>query len=308
VARQDAKAADLRAQLAEVLKQIDKLKPENARLRAGNARLREEKARLRDEKARLCDENARLRDENAQLQQRLATARKNSSTSSKPPSSDLVKPKKPRGKGRKKRKRGGQSGHPRHERPAFPPEKIDEFLCYTLEGCPDCGGELLFSRKADPRVVQQVELIAAPLKITEHKALAYWCPRCKKVHYASVPDAVGKTGLFGPRLMTLVGFMKGVCHASFTTIRKFLRDVAGIRVSRGYLAKVIARVTECLTPAYEELLARLPREAFLNVDETGHKENARKFWTWCFRAQLYTQDGRNLRFSHGPAEPPCWQR
>ncbi len=32
----------------------------------------------------------------------------------------------------------------------------------------------------------------------------------------------------------------------------------------------------------------LASEAFLNVDETGHKENAKKFWTWCFRAELFT--------------------
>jgi transposase len=224
----------------------------------------------------------------AQLEQQLAAARKNSSTSSKPPSSDIVKPNKPRGKGGKKRKPGGQPGHQRHERPEFPPEMVNEFFSCTLDSCPDCGGSLLFSRKADPRVAQQAELIDTPLKITEHKMLAYWCPHCRKVHYAPMPEAVAKTGLFGPRLTTLVAFMKGVCHASFSTIRKFFRDVVGIKVSRGYLAKVIAKVTEWLTPAYEELLARLPGEAFLNVDETGHKENAKKFWTWCFRAELYT--------------------
>jgi transposase len=224
----------------------------------------------------------------AQLEQQLAAARKNSSTSSKPPSSDIVKPKKPRGKGGKKRKRGGQPGHPRHERPEFPPEMVSEFFSCTLDSCPDCGGNLLFSRKADPRVVQQAELIDSPLKISEYKMLAYWCPHCHKIHYAPIPEPVTKTGLFGPRLTTLVAFMKGVCHASFSTIHKFLRDVVGIRVSRGYLAKLIVKVSEWLTPAYEELLVRLPSEAFLNVDETGHKENAKKFWTWCFRAELYT--------------------
>jgi len=218
----------------------------------------------------------------------LAAARKHSSTSSKPPSSDIVKPKKPRGKDGKKRKRGGQPGHKRHERPEFPPGMIDEFICHTLDSCPDCGGEFLFSRRADPNVVQQAELIDSPLWITEHRMLAYWCPHCRKVHYAPVPETVAKTGLFGPRLTTLVAFMKGVCHASFSTIRTFLRDVVGLKVSRGYLATLIAKVTEWLTPAYEELLARLPGEAFLNVDETGHKENAKKFWTWCFRAELYT--------------------
>jgi len=245
-------------------------------------------AHLEQENARLRAEVERLGKENSQLQQQLAAAHKNSSTSSKPPSSDIVKPKKPRGKGGKKRKRGGQPGHQRHERPEFPPEMVGEFFSCTLDSCPDCGGSLLFSRKADPRVVQQAELIDSPLKITEYKMLAYWCPHCRKVHYAPIPEPVTKIGLFGPRLTTLVAFMKGVCHASFSTIRKFLRDVVGIKVSRGYLAKVIAKVTEWLTPAYEELLARLPGEAFLNVDETGHNENANRFWTWCFRAELYT--------------------
>jgi transposase len=47
-------------------------------------------------------------------------------------------------------------------------------------------------------------------------------------------------------------------------------------------------VSQSLAGAYSELLDRLPGEATLNVDETGHKENRQKFWTWCFRAQLYT--------------------
>jgi hypothetical protein len=36
------------------------------------------------------------------------------------------------------------------------------------------------------------------------------------------------------------------------------------------------------------LFRRLPGEACLNVNEMGHKENCKKFWTWCSRAQLYT--------------------
>jgi transposase len=32
----------------------------------------------------------------------------------------------------------------------------------------------------------------------------------------------------------------------------------------------------------------LPDEAVLNVDETGHKEHGERWWTWCFRASLYT--------------------
>ena len=39
---------------------------------------------------------------------------------------------------------------------------------------------------------------------------------------------------------------------------------------------------------YEELLGDLPGLPVLNVDETGHKHNGQRHWTWRFRAGLYT--------------------
>jgi transposase len=177
-----------------------------------------------------------LEEENARLKRQLAAARKNSSTSSKPPSSDIVKPPKPPRRDGGNRKRGGQPGHEQHLRTPFPPEAVGNGATYTLACCPDCGGRLRpFKRPAD--VLQQVEITETPTTITEHQGLAYWCPHCQKLHCAPLPEAVVKAGLFGPRLTALVAFMKGVCHASFSTIRKFLRDVVRVQVSRGYRAK-----------------------------------------------------------------------
>ena len=224
------------------------------------------------------------------LKEQLAKAKKDSSTSSKPPSSDIVKPNKKTGKGkgrRGKRKQGGQPGHPKHERPEFPPEMLDGAWEYHLSACPICGDTLLPSDEA-PKTIQQIEIIHKPIRIDEHRGLAYWCESCQKVHYAPLPPEVRKGGLFGPELTALVAYMKGTCHASFSTIRKFLRDVLKVTVSRGYLRKLIAKVTDSLDHAYEELLSLLPGEKVVNVDETGHKEKGRRLWTWCFRAELYT--------------------
>jgi len=223
----------------------------------------------------------------ANLEAELAKANKNSSNSSKPPSSDMVRPPKPSAKNRKKRKRGAQPGHPRHVRPMFPPEAVNHIEPHSLDCCPDCGGSLRLAKRP-PDVLQQIEITETPTIVTEHRGLAYWCRHCQKFHCAPLPDAAVKAGLFGPRLTALVAFMKGVCHTSFSTIRKFLRDVAHVDVSRGYLAKLIAKASESLSAAYAELFARLPGEAVLNIDETGHKEYREKFWTWCFRAKLYT--------------------
>jgi hypothetical protein len=101
------------------------------------------------------------------------------------------------------------------------------------------------------------------------------------------PPEVYKEGLFKERLTSLVAYMKNVCHASFSTIRKYIRDVLGEKVSRGYLRKVIEKVSLSLEASYNELLDRLPLETIVNVDETGHKENGDKFWTWVFKAEMY---------------------
>ncbi len=73
----------------------------------------------------------------------------------------------------------------------------------------------------------------------------------------------------------------------FSTIRKFLRDVAKVTISRGQLAKIIRKVTGALEEPYNQLLEQLPQAERVNVDETGHRENKERFWTWCFRAESY---------------------
>lgn len=162
---------------------------------------------------RLAELEARLR----QLEAELAKAQKNSGNSSKPPSSDIVKPTSKscaRKKGRK-RKQGAQPGHPRHERPPYPPEQIDTAWEYRLNECPCCGGTLVDASGAS-RCLQQVDLTLEPVIIEEHRQIAQWCKKCQRVHYAGLPEELAKAGLIGPRLTALVGFLKGACHMALT--------------------------------------------------------------------------------------------
>ena len=224
-----------------------------------------------------------------ELTAQVARLSKDSSNSSKPPSSDITKPPRPPGPKRGKRQLGGQPGHVRHERRPFPAEEIDHGVDYHLDRCQDsgCGGPVR-TLPRPPETIQQIEIPAAPAQVTEHRGHACQCLRCGKVFYAPLPPEVEKAGLIGPRLTATIAYLKGVCHASFSTIRKHCRDVLGVTVSRGQLAKVINKVSVAMAPAYEELAATLPDQSYLNVDETGHKENGERHWTWCFRAVLYT--------------------
>ena len=226
----------------------------------------------------------------ARLREQLAAARKDSSTSSKPPSSDIVKPPKTDPpQGQQQRRIGGQPGHPKHERVPFPPEQINGGVFdHRLDLCPCCGGDLRPMATVPPRVIQQVDIEFVPLTIQEHRSHPGWCLHCQKVYQAEMPLSIAHGGLVGPRLTTVIAYLKGVCHASYSTIRKFVRDVVGLRISRGQLAKIIGKVTRALDRPYDELLEALPGEARLNTDETGLKQNGLRQWVWCFRAELYT--------------------
>src|SRR5437660_1376963 len=117
---------------------------------------------------------------------------------------------------------GGQPGHPKHERPLFPDELLANTFEHRMEVCPDCGGALRPSG-FEPRIVEQVDVTDCPLHIERHRQHETYCPCCDKSFRGVLPPHIDKGGLFGPNLTALVAYLKGVCHASFSTIRKFLR-------------------------------------------------------------------------------------
>ena len=257
------------------------MKRNSAKHCAGCERLR---ARLKVLEAEL----AALRATVAQLQEKLARALKDSSTSSKPPSSDIVKPPPPPPQGQDKRTIGGQPGHPAHFREPLAEEMVNGgFFPHLPEICPACGHGLM-AWQFGQAAVQQIDIAPVPLCVVEHQSQAGWCPHCHELHYGALPSGIERGGLVGPRLTTLIAYLKGACHASYGTIRKFVRDVLGVTLSRGVLCKVVNKVSQALDEPYEELLTNLPLQARVNADETSHPECRQPWWTWCFRASLYT--------------------
>lgn len=236
-------------------------------IEAAVAPLRAEIARLQVKVEQLETENARLK--------------KNSSTSSKPPSSDIVKPPPPPlpGGKRKRRRRGGQPNHPRHVRPLFPPEQVDHTETYELPGLsPD------WEPLDEFRILQQAELVKRLFEVTEHRARWYQHRRTGERIVAPLPGEVVKAGLTGPRLSALIGYQKGACHMSYSCVERFLDDVLHLKLCRGYLVKVVQKMSASLAAGYEELRDALPRQPMLNIDGTGHPENGKQFNVWGFHA------------------------
>ncbi len=206
---------------------------------------------------------------NTQLSESLAAAQKNSRNSSKPPSSDIVKPPS-RSKGKdskgKARRIGAQKGHPKHERPDFAPDQIDDRVAHRLDRCPVEGSHKIVSTDQIETTLQQVELVDKPFVVTEHLAYRIWCEDCGQYQSAPLPREVIAGGLFGPRLSSFVVFLKGKLHSSYSGIQDLLQDVLGLKVSRGYLAKLLQKAGRAFEAPYEELLKALPAQPRLNID------------------------------------------
>jgi transposase len=231
-------------------------------------------------------ENAALKVRLTALETELAKARKNSRNSSKPPSSDIVKPP-PAGPVSGHRHIGAQPGHERHERAPFSPKEVDDHKDHKPRACPDCGGSVRCA--AEPSlVVQQVELVAKPYEVVEHRAWDGQCTCCGRKIYAALPPEVEEAGLFGPHLTAHVAWLKLRGHVSYSGIQEYLEDVFGLHVSCGYLDKVFQKAATALRPVWTELHGALRDQPVLNADETSHPEAGKRRWTWVFRAAFFT--------------------
>lgn len=223
---------------------------------------------------------ALLTEQNAKLLEQLAQRSKNSSNSSKPPSSDIVKPPSPPSP-TGPRKAGGQPGHPGAHHPPFSEDQLDDIQEHVPTHCPK-GHDLTDQRPRAPKILQQVELAQTPVVRTEYRRPGVWCPICDEMVYADLPPGVIDGQLFGPRLLALLGYMKGSLHTTYSGLEDFCRDVLGIEASRGHLGNALARVSTALAPAYDELAGQVPTEPVLNIDESGWKDHGKRYWLWIF--------------------------
>ncbi len=232
-----------------------------------------------------------------ELELQVARMQRTSATSSKPPSSDITKPPKGGGPGRGKNKRkpGGQKGHKKHQRELFKPDEVDDHWQYTLDEAD--GLELIAEDDPDEdawRVVQQIEWTGRALRIVEHRARRYRCVYTNRIVVAPLPEGVRRGELLSPGAIGLAAYLKGACHLSYGNIRHFFREVMGIELCVGLLAKAVAKAAEALAQPYQEVLDALPTEPVLGIDETGHRHMGQRCWTWCLQAppgSLATNEG-----------------
>jgi len=78
-------------------------------------------------------------------------------------------------------------------------------------------------------------------------------------------------------MIGLVAYLKGACHLSYNNIRHLFREVMGIELCTGLLAKAVFKASQALEMPYAEVVAALPTQPVLGVDETGHRHMGQRY-------------------------------
>src|SRR5438067_10643093 len=132
----------------------------------------------------------------------------NSSNSSLPPSSDRFHGKRrpPPPPDQPRKKRGGQPGHPRHQRPLVPPDRVRQIIPCKPTTCRRCGQRLTGS-DPDPLRHQVAELPVVVPDVVEYQLHRLLCPSCRTSTCGTLPPEV--KGHFGPRLEATLALLAG---------------------------------------------------------------------------------------------------
>jgi transposase len=230
----------------------------------------------------LIAENVRLTARVAELEAQLG---KNSSNSSKPPSTEHPHAKARAERRKSKRSRGGQPGHPKHQRDLIPTDQCQAVVPCLPSTCRACG-EDLDGIDPEPRRHQVWELPEIQPIVTEYQQHRLTC-HCGCSTCGLLPVGV-PTGQAGPQLMAFCGLLMACFRQSKRRTALFLSLILKQPASPGWIVSLQKRVGEAVGPAYDELARALPEQSVLHIDESPSKEAQAKSWIWVFVAQSFT--------------------
>jgi transposase len=220
----------------------------------------------------------------AELEAKLGKTPQNSS---KPPSSthphDKPAPK-PKDK-KERRPRGGQPGHPKHERELMATEQCQDVVVCVPTECRRCGKELA-GVDPEPLRHQVWELPDIKPDVIEYQQHRLTCT-CGCTTCGPLPEGV-PTGQAGPRLIAFAALLMACFRQSKRRAALFMSMILRQPASAGWMVLLQDRAAEAIEPAYQELAEQLPTQAVLKIDESPTKEGQAKAWVWTVVAATFT--------------------
>jgi transposase len=201
-------------------------------------------------------------------------------SSSQHPHAKPIRPKK-----KSNRQRGGQPGHPRHQRVLIPSAECSAVIPLRPSVCSGCG-ERLRENDPEPRRHQVWELPEIKPVVTEYQQHRLVCPGCGQATCAALPPGVPR-GQSGPNLVAFTGLLMGHFRQSKRRAALFLQDLLKFPCCPALTVKMQNQVAAALKSPYDELQQELAKQPQVFMDESPTKQANQKAWLWTAVAPLF---------------------
>jgi hypothetical protein len=148
--------------------------------------------------------------------------------------------------------------------------------------CPHCQTALRGGTVKRTREV--LEVVPAPVVVTEHVYLERRGPRCGG-RWLPGPDLAGVVvgqGRLGVGLLSLIAVLREALRLPIERIQWYLRAVHGLALSVGGIVSALHTVAARAAPVVASLQAAIRASPVLHADETGWRENGHNGYVWTF--------------------------
>lgn len=152
---------------------------------------------------------------------------------------------------------------------------------HAYERCPDCDYRLRGESVAWRRQVLEIPE-PPPLEVIEHQYLKRFCPHCQVWHTPPADErvAVGRKGRLGPRLVSLIAYLRTVARVPLELIQEVLQTLHGMHLSVGGLQEALDRLVRQAAPVLAALQAQARASPGVHMDETGWREDGQNGYVW----------------------------
>lgn len=250
-------------------------------------------AELRQENQRHVEEIERFKRRVTQLEEEVRTSNRQAA-----PFRRREELKKPPAEHRAPGRRPGHQGTYR-QRPA----QIDQTVDVPLSGCPHCQGELRDVRPVEQFIEELPPVKPVCVKVVTWTGVCACCGQVRSTHPLQTSTATGAAGNhLGPRALALAVMLSHRTGLTMGRVCQVLRDLCGLKLSRGGLAQLLQRAAGRCSAFYDEILEQIRHSAAVFADETSWYVGGPKWWLWIFTtptATLYrVEPGRGQNIVH----------
>src|SRR5215217_1631630 len=214
-----------------------------------------------------------LESENAALREKLQAPPKTPNNSGTPPS-----------QGRKANGDGKPSPKARAHAGAHRPLHPNPTRCKAVraERCPHCRADVTGVVQVAVQTYDRIEIPAIAPDVTRVVLHGGVCPCCAGRFKATAPAGLEPGSPFGSNLRAFVLYLRFGQAIPFERLARLLRDLFGLEVSEGALAKLLQNSAPAFAVQTSLIKQRLLASTVLASDEISVRVGQKTFWTWVF--------------------------